>query len=151
MPTFVGQKLVGGRIPGQLVGDVSVVTADSATFTTTETQVQTVTVPLVSGRTYKVCWMPKWRSTATGDSIVQRIREDSLAGNELQVARVVTGRDAGTTGYGALIVTLFTAVATANKTFSFTGQRGHASDTGTINLEGGGSHPNLAWVEYWYG
>lgn len=135
--------------PGALVGSVSAVTSDSSTFTS-ETEVQTVTAPLVSGSSYKVCWMPHLIGNTSGALIVARMRENSVVGTAFQSMLIASPTaDPGNHGHGGLMVGRFTAVSTGNKTFSFTGTL--QSGSGNVRLDAAADRPALAWVEYWYG
>lgn len=145
---LAGDIIEVGRIPGWPIGQ-TVSNADSATFTTTETVLLTLQVPLVAGRIYRV--MSKLRVASTAGSINEgcqlRLREDNSVGNELDRLIVVIATVAGTAGYGGDLDSNFTAVATATKTFVVTGQRISAA-AGTQRMEGSGASPNLLTVRY---
>jgi hypothetical protein len=139
-----GQLLVAGRIPGERIA-TTVVTADSAGFTTTEVVVATVTAPLVSGRTYRLRAVPKWESDVADDRINARLREDSVTGTIMQSdnVRILV---VSSLGWGGVLEVEYTATATADKTFVLTGQR--AGGTGTCKLGAGATRPVYLYVEY---
>jgi len=83
MAATAGQVATAGRIPGELIAS-SRATSDSATFTTVETTVLSVTAPLVSGRTYRVVFYGKFATTVAGDIGAARMREDNVVGAERQ-------------------------------------------------------------------
>lgn len=136
-----------GALPGMIVGTPSLVTADSSGVTA-DTEVQTLTVPVVSGRVYKVHWLAKLLSSSTAtDTARANIKEDSSAGTQLQSGNVVVGAT-GSVGAVIHLVALYTADATENKTFSFTISR--AAGAGNISLEAASDRPAIAWAEYLY-
>ena len=142
---FAGQIAVAGRIPGELIAS-SVSTSDSATFTTTETTVLSVTAPLVSGRTYRVIFFGKFASTVAGDIGVARIREDNSTGPERQSDYLDFNTASLTIGYSCYMEFEYQASSTGNKTFVVTGVRN--TGTGTLRLEAAGHRPSYLRVEY---
>ena len=138
-----GYQLLAGRIPGERVGD-GPRTSTPATFTTTETAVDTVTAPLVAGRKYGIWWFAQCQSSVAGDSARARIREDNSTGTQITLRGyelVDAGVAVGIVEYGE-----YTAAATANKTFVGCLVRG----AGTGNLTAAASATQLAciYVEY---
>src|SRR5690606_9229097 len=142
--TIIGRFGVGG-IPGELIAS-SQVTADSATFTTTETTVLSVTAPLVSGRTYRVAFYGKFATTVAGDIGVARMREDSSTGPERQSDFLDFNKASTTIGYSCYMEFEYTASSTGNKTFVVTGVRNVGS--GTLRLEAASNRPSYLRVEY---
>lgn len=139
-----GQRLVAGRIPGEEIA-LTTNTSDSSTWTTTETETDSVTAPLVSGRTYKIRWSGAIVTTVAGDVDLLRIREDNTTGTALQTR----GLYLGSTISGGIPCTLearYTAVATADKTFVVTGIRN--AGTGTHHGDGDPTRPRHTYVEY---
>lgn len=140
-----GTELVGGRIPGELVG-TSTATANSGTFTTTETVVMTTVASVVQGRTYRVWFYGALSSSVAADAIACRIREDGVAGTELQLRLHVVQSGSGTSGVPTPLEGRYVADVTEAKTFVVTGQR--ASGSGNINLRAAGTFPCLLDVYY---
>lgn len=122
-------------------------TADSGTFTTVEAAIDSVTVPLVSGRTYRVRWNVAWAGTLAGDTVFTRLRENNVSGTQLNIIRseIVATGGAGTR-WPATIEADYTAVATGNKTFVGTGIR--TSGSGNINAHAGSYFPITMTVDY---
>jgi hypothetical protein len=141
-----GQLLVAQRIPGERIG-VSTVVADSGTFTA-ETVVMTITVPLVSGRTYSVFANPGLSSSVAADVIRASLREDSVTGTMLDsTIEDMNDATAPTTRKHALILLSdYTALSTANKTFVVTGER--ATGTGNVRMPGASTRPSYLLVRY---
>lgn len=122
-------------------------TSDSSTFTTTETQVMSVTAPLVNGQTYRVRFIGALKSTVANDRVTTRLHQDNTAGADMQNQNTVITTTTGTTsGYPVMFEAEYTAVATGNKTFVVTGQR--VGGSGDINLEAGSDHPSYIYVDY---
>lgn len=117
---LAGQILQAGRIPGEWIGGEAV-TADSAVFGTTETEVMSVTVLLVAGRTYDVIADPAFASGSDGDLVICRLREDSASGTILQRDYVpIEGGGAAQRGFKANLRAHYTANVTGNKRFVVT-------------------------------
>lgn len=145
MAVFAGQSAIAGKMPGERIAtDIDV--SDSATFTTTETTVQSVTADLVSGRIYGIHFYGHANSSVGTDHVVFRIREDNSTGTELQSD--VVGVDGSTTlGTKSELYAEYTAVATGSKTFVVAGIRTAAS-TGNCFLEAGSNRPSYLYVDY---
>ncbi|MEU8371227.1 hypothetical protein [Micromonospora tulbaghiae] len=122
-------------------------TADSGTFTIVEAAIDSVTVPLVSGRTYRVRWNVAWAGTLAGDTVFTRLRENNVSGTQLNIIRseIVATGGAGTR-WPATIEADYTAVATGNKTFVGTGIR--VTGSGNINAHAGADFPITMTVDY---
>lgn len=145
MASSAGQQLVAGRIPGEIIG-MTTVTADTSTFTT-ETIVASITVPLVSGRTYSIQAQAKFASSVDDDDVTALLREDNTSGTALQSDRNELSTDnQGSFGQTFHLLAFYTAVATANKTFVLTGARD--AGTGNIRLEAAATRPTLLIVRY---
>jgi hypothetical protein len=140
---LAGDVIEVGRVPGwPIATDIS--TVDSGTFTTTETVVQSITASLVSGRTYWIRSIPHFSSTTATDSVAARLREDNLAGAELQsdVKEVMHT----TLGTVFVLEYLYNATATGNKTFVLTALR--TTGAGTARREAASNRPSYMYVEY---
>lgn len=135
----------GDRIPWSYIATrvaTSPVTANSSTFTTTETSpLVSVTFAQTSGLTYKInVWVPI-QSTAAGDVCFCRIREDNNTGNQLDGANLYIGSTSAN-GYPSIMYAEYTAGSTGSKTIVFTGAR--TGGSGTLNLSASTSRP--AWM-----
>jgi hypothetical protein len=150
--TLRGSLLVLGRVAkadGSTISRIGTVprTSDSSTTNTTEILVTSVTVPLVSGRTYQIRWNPGIASSVSGDTAFCRIREDSVSGTQLQIMRghmPVTG-GAGTR-WPCPVEVEYTAVATGSKTFAATIAR--ISGTGNVFVASSPTYPSYLTVDY---
>ena len=144
MAATAGQIAEAGRIPGERIA-TTVETSDSTTFTTAETQVSSVTAPVVSGRIYRVRFAGGWATTVAGDFISVRIREDSSSGNILLLRVVDVFRTGSFTAAPTLEVE-YTADATEDKVFVLTAQR--LTGSGTIALDAAASGPAYLYVDF---
>lgn len=124
-------------------GEPEIREINSSAFTTAETEVDTITVPVVNGRRYKVVWRPAFFSTVANDHVRGAIREDDLAGTALYVQNITTP----ISGQAFLmhLEGFYTATATEDKTFIGTGDR--ITGTGTITGQAASSNPTLLYVE----
>jgi hypothetical protein len=144
-----GQLLEAGRIPGEVIGTPSIVTSDSSPFTTSDTEVMTITVPLIAGRTYQVWFLGRFNTDAADTKVACEMHQDNDAGTLMQIGQTDLP-NTSTLGYGPLPVTaLFEAVTSANKTFVITGRRN--GGTGNIRLDASPAAPAFLWVEYFSG
>lgn len=139
---LAGEIIVAGQVPGERIATSILVVASAAI--TTEAQAMSVTAALVNGRTYKVTAAFLAGISVATDIFVSRIRENTVAGNALQFGRFAPGLT--NSGFHDLIEAEFTAVATGDKTFSFTLQR--STGTGTITVQGGAANPAYLYVDY---
>jgi hypothetical protein len=121
-------------------------TLDSSNFTTTETEIASVTAPLVNGRVYKVRASTHIGTSVANDVANMRIREDTVAGNELNLNPNIALPNAGVAGNYSEIEVEYTAVATGNKTFSLTASR--AGGSGNLRREAAGNRPTYFYVDY---
>ena len=144
MAATAGQIAEAGRIPGERIA-TTVETSDSTTFTTAETQVSSVTAPVVSGRIYRVRFAGGWATTVAGDFISVRIREDSSSGNILLLRVVDVFRTGSFTAAPTLEVE-YTADATEDKVFVLTAQR--IAGSGTCVLDAAASGPAYLYVDF---
>jgi hypothetical protein len=139
-----GQLLVAGRIPGEEIASTEV-TADSSTFTTTETTVISVTAPVVAGRTYRIVFDGHGNSSTGTDAITFRIRDTDANGTERQTDRCnITGST--TSGASSHMERKITATGTENRTWVVTGVRVGAG--GNCFLEASGTRPTYLTVYY---
>lgn len=144
MASSAGFQLTAGRIPGERIATTTS-TSDTATFTTTETVIDTVTAALVTGRTYQVRWAGGVASTVNDTAVLARIRDTNLVGTTLQ-ERNVPVTTTSSSGVPVNIEAEYTAVATGNHTFVTTGLRN--GGTGTLLGEGALTHPRYLYVNY---
>jgi recombinational DNA repair protein RecT len=140
-----GQRLVAGRVPGERIA-TETVTADSSTFTNTDTVMMTLVAPLVDGRTYQVGMTARFNSTVSNDDVLVRIREDNVSGTDLQFGQIELPFDS-TVGHGPVVLFAeYTAVATGNKTFVCVADRN--AGTGNLNMDASATGPARMWVDY---
>lgn len=132
-----------GRGPGGRVA-TSLRTTSSAAITTVETIVDTVTAPLVAGRTYKVSWDFAWTQSVATDAFFARIREDIVTGTQLQGFRLMAGETASS--FPAHRECEYTAVTTGDKTFVGTFVR--TGGTGSVQSGAAATNPQLFYVDY---
>lgn len=130
----------------RLVGAAANRTANSATFTTTEVVLDTITVSLVAGTAYRIIWDSAVSSTtgALSEAFRGRIRDTNVAGTELQVRTY--GLPIANTAFATRVEAEFTASSTGAKTFVATGHRLPAG-AGTLTSTAGGTAPTLFRVE----
>ncbi|HEX6579222.1 MAG TPA: hypothetical protein VF082_12730 [Jiangellaceae bacterium] len=138
-----GDQLVAGRIPGERI-NTAIRTAGSASVTTTETIIDTVTAALVSGRTYRITWDFAFTISVATDQHFARIREDNTTGTQLQGFRIAPGATASS--YPCHKEAEYTAVSTGNKTFVGTFVR--TSGTGNVSSLGAATNPQYLYVDY---
>lgn len=137
-----GQRLVAGRIPGEEIG-VTLVTADSAGFTTTDIELASIELPVINGRIYWVCYDFAVQSTVTGDAVRIQILSGAITGTQINVRHHHLG--AGT-AEGCQGRARFTATSTTNQQFTLAGRR--QSGSGTLNVNAAADFPSFLWVEY---
>ena len=121
-------------------------TSDTSTVTSTETVADSVTASLVNGEKYRVTWMVGYTSSVAGDTVILRLREDTVSGTQMNLAR---GDVRLTNGAGSRWQLKFeaeyTATATGSKTFVGTFLRG--SGTGNVNIEADPNYPSYLYVD----
>lgn len=144
MASSAGFQLTAGRIPGERI-ITTTSTSDSSTYTTTETTLDTVTAPLVDGRTYCVRWSGGLVTTVAADISLIRMREDDSTGT-LLVERNFYLASTSSGGFGTELEATFTAEATEDKTFVITGTRN--GGTGTHHADGTATRPRYLYVQY---
>lgn len=122
----------------------TVATSNSGAFTAL-TEVLSVTCPMLyAGVTYSVETYLKFTGTNIGDIITSRIRQDSIAGTDIQLDpnRYV----AATTGTTAHAYAEYTpAIDEPNKVFIVAAARG---GVGTIALSASSTQPSYLYVDY---
>jgi hypothetical protein len=122
----------------ELYATSTAVTADSATFTTTETTMIEHTATLEDGRTYGIITTGNFGSSVAGDAVVARLRLDSDTGTQIQGGQVYCGTTS-TVGFTIVMYAEYTATADGDQVFVLTGDRN--SGTGNIKLEASTSSP----------
>lgn len=149
MPSFLaGQVLTADDLNVAFpyrVGTTTI-TADSSTFTTTETEVSSITVSLVTGRVYRITAYIGWGSTASGDAIRCRLREDTVSGTLMNSSQVNIGQVTTTGAYHTLVVAEYTAVSTGSKTFVVSGDQ--EAGSGTCRMEHASDRPGYITVDF---
>lgn len=143
MPS-AGFQLVAGRIPGERIATEKI-TSDT-TFADSETQVASVTAPLVNGRTYRIRFVGRWGSDTSGDHVQARLRQDGLTGGLINFAKAEIFSTSATGADLMIMEGEFTASSTADKTFVASGER--VSGTGTCRLDAEAGGPAFLYVDY---
>jgi hypothetical protein len=139
-----GGTVIAGKVSGERIA-TTIATSDSANFTTTETEVQSVVAPVVIGRIYRVMFHGSFASSVAGDALFVRIREDSLTGTQLQ-STAFTIDTTTSVGWKCTLIAEYTADATEDKTFKLTAIR--AGGTGNCRIEAEADHPAYLYVDY---
>lgn len=118
-------------------------TTNTTSFTA-ETLINSVTASLENGKTYRVRWVADVASTVADDLARLRLRQDSLAGTEMQlINRLLHGT---TTDYPVILEAEYTAGSTGNKTFVGTCARQFG--TGTLACNANATQPQYLYVDY---
>lgn len=138
-----GDKLANFQIQTRL--STTLLTANGATTVATEIVVATVTASLTTGRKYKIVSKNRGGSTVANDTILMRIREDSLVGTEMDVGRIFCPDLDGAAHGPCYLEAEYTAVSTAVKSFVLCASR--RTGTGNINLRAGATSPGMLYVE----
>jgi hypothetical protein len=118
-------------------------TSTTSNFTA-ETVTDSITVPLISGKEYEIIYNGLFTSTAAGDRVNVRIREDSVSGTGIDgdtISVVVAN-----TLYRAYERAPYTAASTGNKTFVVTGQRA-TGGAGNITRASSATNPSITTVD----
>jgi hypothetical protein len=146
---MAGTLYVDGRIPGEMIGDPTIVTSDSSSFTTEVVVMTLADRPLVAGRTYQVWCMARWGSSVSTDQIVCRLKPTDVSGTTMQLGQQI-GSGNSSFGYGPLpLMAFWTAITTGNQTFVVTAERN--GGTGSCRLDAAALTPALMWCQYAYG
>lgn len=138
-----GDKLANFQIQTRIGS--TLITANGALITTVEAIVATVTASLTAGRKYKIVSKNRGGSTVVNDTILMRIREDSLVGTEMDVGRIFCPDTDGAAHGPCYLEAEYTAVSTAVKSFVLCATR--RTGTGNINLRAGATSPGMLYVE----
>lgn len=142
MGNLAGERIIAGKVSGERIA-TSVVVADSAAITTTETVVASLVVPVVSGRTYRITFDGAYQQAGATDQAFLRIRETNVAGAELQLRRL-TSPVVGTF-LSAHCETEWIAPSSSSKTFVATLVR---TVTGTVTLNATAGRPTFLYADY---
>lgn len=137
-----GDRITADR-DSTYAGEPEIREVNSSAFTTTETEVDTITVPVVEGRRYKVVWRPAFFSTVANDHVRGILREDSLTGTAIQTVNITT--PIGGQAFPMTLEAFHTAAATGDKTFVGSGDR--IAGTGNITAQASSTNPTLLYVE----
>ena len=146
MAATAGLRAEAGRIPGERIA-TTIATSDSSTFTTSETQIMSVTASVVTGRIYRLRFVGRLSTTTAGDQGVARLRETNTSGTELQSAVVDSTNTSGTLGTNPLLMEVeWTASSTGSQTWIASAFRN--SGSGTWHMEAGSNRPNYLYLDY---
>lgn len=133
-----------GDIPGKI--GTTLGTADlTATSAATEKTVDTLTVPVIAGRTYTIRYIfhYAWASGSTGDCYGMRIREGNASGAQLTYSNADIVNAAGAV-HTRVAEVEWVAPTTGNQQFTTTIQR--LSGSGTCIVRGAASQPRKLTV-----
>lgn len=119
---------------------------DSVGFTTTETSIGELIVPVERDCYYYIYGSTRIGTSVANDRAVVRIRLGDVAGAELQSDPGVLLSNAGTAGNGAIVDVEWRATFTGWQMFTLTGER--AAGTGTLRREAASNRPQLFYVDY---
>lgn len=145
MPVQWGRTARLGRRPFERIA-TDAQTSDSANIGATETVVQSLTVPLVSGRTYRIGWISGVNTDTNNAQYNAILREDSIAGAARDVHRKRIEVLGSSIGWWSRLEVFYTAGSTGNKTFVVTLQR--VSGSGNVWREAGTNHPSRLYADY---
>jgi hypothetical protein len=137
---LAGEKARASKVG--LAGTQATRTSNTSTFTA-ETVVDTISVPVVSGRTYLIVWMGKFFSSVADGYVRARIRETNISGTVIQSGQLPTNV-AASQSFPLRMEVFWTASSTATVTFVATGQR--QSGTGNITAQAGTDSPTNFYV-----
>jgi hypothetical protein len=144
MALAVGRKLRGSELG--LAGSEVTRTSSSGNITA-ETVVDTISVPVVSGRRYRIEWNGgAFSDNGTGYARV-RLRETNVSGTLLKSGNVPTSWASGQ-AFPLHLVTFWTATSTATVTFVATLAR--IVGTGNVVAQAGTDNPTCFYVENSY-
>jgi len=139
---LAGETIIAGKIPGERINtDIEV--SSSGDITTTETAVMTVVAAVVTGRIYRIKWVFNVDSSVAADTVLLRIREDSVSGTVLQTGRY---RANSNVNYPVTQEAEYTADATEDKTIVASLQR--ESGSGNVQLIAAATQPSYLYVDY---
>jgi hypothetical protein len=134
----------GGDLHVMCRTETTKVTANSAGFTAETVLITINNMPVLDGNKYWITGIVTINSTAAGDDIAVRIREDGVAGTQLQLVE----DDIISTTLQRTVTIQGEYVATADNTskdFVITCQR--TGGAGTLNLQASATQPAFAHVE----
>lgn len=143
----MAQVAVGAKARASQIGRAgaeTVRTANSVNVTSTETVVDTIAVPVVAGRRYKIVWSGAVQSSnSTGHGQVS-IRETSVSGTRLKWVNVATNYGSNIPFPGHIEV-FWTAASTTTQTFVATLAR--PVGTGNEVAAAASDNPTCLYVE----
>ena len=143
MAATAGQIAEAGRIPGERIA-TTVRTSTVGSITTTETEVDSVTAALVTGRTYRVRWHGPVQSTAAADNVRAFIHQTNTSGTILQLDDVTPA--AANIKYGMTLELEFTATSTGDQEFIASLDR--ISGSGTVSSVASATQPAYLYVDF---
>lgn len=141
--TITGHTLNVANIFPRLRAGTTTSVVTTAVFVA-ETVTDSVNAFCIQGKTYAIEFRGGWRSTAAGDIVAGKIRQDNIAGTVIQDDRThITA--AGSVNHGHLYAQYTHAVANAWKTFVVTGAR--SAGAGNISRCAGATFPSYLYVD----
>lgn len=142
MATWAGGERITADKLTSVVGDPLIRETNSAAFTG-ETLLDTLTVPVVNGRRYKIIWDGMFFVTGSLSTVCRlMIRENNTTGTIIQLRQIVPG--VLNQGEALRAEAFYTATSTGNKTFVATGIR--ATGSGNVAAQAVGA-PTMFYAE----
>lgn len=119
----------------------------TATSGTTEKTLDTITVPVVAGRKYRVRYVFAWQADTLNARYFVRIKEGTTtAGAQLAVVNMILLTPVNTLVPGIPVEAEWTAPTTGNQSFVATIQQN--SGSGTATVRGASSQPRILSVSW---
>lgn len=125
-------------------GDPVIREVNVGTFTTTRTILDTITVPVVAGRRYRILWDGEFQSSVAADLVRGQIHDGALTTDPAIQLRQV-GCPVLNQAYPLIMRCYFNATVTGNETFVATAAR--LTGTGNITAIANANSPTLFYVE----
>lgn len=140
---LAGERIVADKL-STYTGEPVVRETNVGTFTTTRTILDTISVPVVNGRRYKIVWDGEFQSTVAGDLVRAQIHDGAATTDTvIQLRQPYLG--VANQAIPVIMQCYFTATATGNETFVATAAR--LSGTGNILAIANANSPTLFYVE----
>lgn len=138
-----GERADAGKM-SQYTGEPEIREANTGTFTTTRTILDTITVPVVDGRRYKIVWDGEFQSSVAGDLVRAQLHDGALTTDPVIQLRQVHCPILNQ-AFPCIMQAFFDATATGDETFVATAAR--LTGTGNITGIANAQSPTLFYVE----
>lgn len=148
MVVFAGDPVLAAdmnRAQQRVIGTPSIATSDaSASSSTSNTLIDSITVPVEEGRRYKLSAFVPFTAVDANNAFFVLLLEDSTSGNQLVYETFYAPVAAG--GYPVKLWVYFTASTTGNKTFVLC-QRRSGGTASNGQARGSGGQPRTVTLE----